>query len=53
MGKIIVEQIVSADGHAEDADGGIGFFANADWKGLVVLAYHAVLPPAHAAVIRP
>jgi dihydrofolate reductase len=31
MGKIIVEQIVSADGHAEDADGGIGFFANADW----------------------
>ncbi|RYY76875.1 MAG: reductase [Gammaproteobacteria bacterium] len=31
MGKIIVEQIVSADGYAEDADGGIGFFANADW----------------------
>ena len=31
MGKIIVEQIVSADGHAEDADGGVGFFANADW----------------------
>lgn len=31
MGKVIVEQIVSADGYAEDADGGIGFFANADW----------------------
>lgn len=31
MGKLIVEQIVSADGYAEDADGGIGFFANADW----------------------
>jgi dihydrofolate reductase len=31
MGKIIVEQIVSADAYAEDADGGIGFFANADW----------------------
>lgn len=29
MGKIIVEQIVSADGYAEDADGGIGFFVNA------------------------
>lgn len=29
MGKVIVEQIVSADGYAEDADGGIGFFANA------------------------
>lgn len=31
MGKVIVEQIVSADGYAEDADGGIGFFVNADW----------------------
>lgn len=31
MGKVIVEQIVSADGYAEDADGGIGFFANAEW----------------------
>jgi len=31
MGKVIVEQIVSADGYAEDADGGIGFFANAGW----------------------
>jgi len=31
MGKIIVEQIVSADGYAEDADGGIGFFENAAW----------------------
>ncbi|MES2823519.1 MAG: dihydrofolate reductase family protein [Pseudomonadota bacterium] len=31
MGKVIVEQIVSADGYAEDADSGIGFFANADW----------------------
>lgn len=30
MGKLIVEQIVSADGYAEDADGGIGFFANAE-----------------------
>ncbi len=29
MGKLIVEQIVSADGYAEDADGGIGFFVNA------------------------
>lgn len=29
MGKVIVEQIVSADGYAEDADGGIGFFGNA------------------------
>jgi dihydrofolate reductase len=29
MGKVIVEQIVSADGYAEDADGGIGFFVNA------------------------
>lgn len=29
MGKVIVEQIVSADGCAEDADGGIGFFVNA------------------------
>jgi len=31
MGRVIVEQIVSADGYAEDADGGIGFFVNADW----------------------
>lgn len=31
MGKVIVEQIVSLDGYAEDAQGGIGFFANADW----------------------
>jgi dihydrofolate reductase len=31
MGKVIVEQIVSVDGYAEDADGGIGFFENADW----------------------
>ncbi|WP_341675498.1 dihydrofolate reductase family protein [Niveibacterium sp. SC-1] len=29
MGKVIVEQIVSADGYAEDAEGGIGFFGNA------------------------
>lgn len=29
MGKVVVEQIVSADGYAEDADGGIGFFVNA------------------------
>jgi dihydrofolate reductase len=29
MGKLIVEQIVSADGYAEDAEGGIGFFVNA------------------------
>lgn len=29
MGLVIVEQIVSADGMAEDADGGIGFFVNA------------------------
>lgn len=26
MGKLIVEQIVSADGYAAEADGGIGFF---------------------------
>jgi len=31
MGKVIVEQIVSVDGYAEDADGGIGFFVNANW----------------------
>ena len=31
MGKVIVEQIISADGYAEDADGGIGFFGNANW----------------------
>ena len=31
MGKLIVEQIVSADGYAEDAGGGIDFFGNADW----------------------
>jgi len=29
MGKIIVEQIVSADGYAADSDGGIGFFSSA------------------------
>lgn len=29
MGKVIVEQIVSADGYAEDEAGGIGFFVNA------------------------
>lgn len=29
MGKVIVEQIVSLDGYAEDAEGGIGFFRNA------------------------
>lgn len=31
MGRVIVEQIVSLDGYAEDIDGGIGFFVNADW----------------------
>jgi dihydrofolate reductase len=31
MGKVIVEQIVSVDGYAEDANGGIGFFVNANW----------------------
>jgi dihydrofolate reductase len=31
MGKVIVEQIVSVDGYAEDADAGIGFFVDADW----------------------
>lgn len=31
MGKVIVEQIVSADGYAEDAGGGIDFFVNASW----------------------
>jgi dihydrofolate reductase len=29
MGKVIVEQIVSLDGYAEDAGGGIDFFVNA------------------------
>lgn len=29
MGRIVVEQIVSLDGYAEDADGGIDFFVNA------------------------
>jgi dihydrofolate reductase len=29
MGKLIVEQILSVDGYAADADGGIGFFSNA------------------------
>ena len=28
MGRIIVEQIVSADGYAAEADGGIGFFGS-------------------------
>lgn len=31
MGKVIVEQIISADGYAEDADGSIDFFVNANW----------------------
>lgn len=31
MGKVIVEQIISADGYAEDADGTIDFFVNANW----------------------
>ena len=31
MGKVIVEQIVSADGYAEDANGSIDFFVNANW----------------------
>ena len=31
MSKVIVEQIVSVDGYAEDANGGIGFFGNASW----------------------
>jgi dihydrofolate reductase len=31
MGKVIVEQIVSVDGYAEDAEGGIDFFGNASW----------------------
>lgn len=30
MAKVIVEQIISVDGYAEDADGGIGFFVNAE-----------------------
>lgn len=29
MGNLIVEQIISADGYAADAEGGIGFFASA------------------------
>ncbi|MDN3922200.1 dihydrofolate reductase family protein [Roseateles violae] len=31
MGKLIVEQIVSLDGYAEDAQGSIDFFVNAGW----------------------
>lgn len=31
MGKVIVEQIVSVDGYAEQADGSIDFFVNANW----------------------
>jgi len=31
MGRVIVEQIVSLDGYAEDADGGIDFFVDAQW----------------------
>jgi dihydrofolate reductase len=31
MGKVIVEQIISLDGYAEDADGSIDFFGNANW----------------------
>lgn len=31
MGKVIVEQIISADGYAEDANGSIDFFVNANW----------------------
>lgn len=31
MGKVIVEQIVSVDGYAEEADGSIDFFVNANW----------------------
>jgi len=29
MGRVIVEQIISADGYAQDAQGGIGFFTSA------------------------
>ena len=29
MGKLIAEQIISVDGYAADADGGIGFFSSA------------------------
>lgn len=31
MGKLIVEQIISADSYAEDANGSIDFFVNANW----------------------
>lgn len=31
MGKVIVEQIISVDGYAEDANGSIDFFVNANW----------------------
>jgi dihydrofolate reductase len=31
MGKVIVEQIISADGYAEDTNGSINFFVNANW----------------------
>lgn len=31
MGQLIVEQIISADGYAQDASGSIAFFANAQW----------------------
>jgi dihydrofolate reductase len=31
MGEVIVEQIISADGYAEDTNGSIEFFVNANW----------------------
>lgn len=31
MSKVIVEQIISADGYAQDSTGGIGFFGSASW----------------------
>lgn len=50
MGKVVVEQIVSADGYAEDADGGIGFFGNAQSVNDVDAAQLRMLSQASAIV---
>lgn len=51
MGKVVVEQIVSADGYAEDADGGIGFFANAKALNAVDTEQMAMLAGSSAIVL--
>lgn len=51
MGRIIVEQIISADGYAADAEGGIGFFENAQDLNLVDSEQQLrMLEPVHAIV---